>query len=424
MKGTDPRLPPDFWSRPDIALALASCDVPALLSAIRAAHGWTQGELAAVLGYSQTWASRVLRGEQALTIDQVRDAGARLGVPLHLLRFGERGGKEDPTKRRDFGMAVALAGLAALPAPRRAGLDETTAPTLTAITGAYRRLEPATPAHELTGAAEAHVNVGSAALARDRRSRFAPDVAAAVSEAAGFAAWLRMDMNDAGSARAYYRAAIDQARHAAHPLLAAYMLGSLASFEIEAGDPDTALDLTALATRHLSERGQPTARAWLNAVRAVGHAARGDAARGDADAADRALAAAEDLTSQAGGHAPPPWPWVFPFDAAKLAGYAALVAVRLQRPGQAAAAFAHSVTIVTPAPKQATVLMLELAELRRQQGDLDEAVTLASQALATGRAHASERVIAKARRFRRACPAQPTPALRAFDQRLRETMPA
>lgn len=71
----------------------------------------------------------MLRGEQVLTIDQVREVGARLGVPLHLVRFGERGGRENPTKRREFGKAVALAGLAALPAPRRAGLDEITAPT-------------------------------------------------------------------------------------------------------------------------------------------------------------------------------------------------------------------------------------------------------------------------------------------------------
>jgi Tetratricopeptide repeat len=115
---------------------------------------------------------------------------------------------------------------------------------------------------------------------------------------------------------------------------------------------------------------------------------------------------------------------VFPFDTAKLAGYLALVAVRLQRPAEAGTAFAHSLATVTPAPKQAAVLTLELAELRRQQGDLDEALTLASQALAVGRAHASERVIAKARRFRRGCPDQPTPALRTFDQRLRETVPA
>jgi transcriptional regulator with XRE-family HTH domain len=421
MNGTDRRLPPEFWSRPDIASALASCDVPALVDAIRAAHGWTQRDLAAVLGYSQTWVSRVLRGEHALTIDQVREVGAHIGIPLHLLRFGERGGREGPTKRREFGKAVVLAGLAALPMPQRAELDEMTAPTLTAITGAYRRLEAATPAHELAAAADAHVKVGVAALARDRRSPFVPDVAAAASEAAGFAGWLRMDMNDLGSARAYYRTAIDQARQAAHPLLTAYMLGSLASFETEAGDPDTALDLTRQAARQLGESAHPTARAWLNAVHAVAFAARGDAARGDPQAADTALLAAENLAADADTHAPPPWPWVFPFDAAKLAAFRAFAAIRLRRPAQAAAAFAHSLTTASPAPKQAAVLSLELAELRRQQGEIDEAAVLASQALATGRTHASERVITKARQFRRACAANPASALRGLDHQLRET---
>ena len=40
----------------------------------------------------------------------------------------------------------------------------------------------------------------------------AADVAAAASEAAGFAAWPHADMYDIGSARAYYRIAIGRAR--------------------------------------------------------------------------------------------------------------------------------------------------------------------------------------------------------------------
>ncbi len=424
MNGTPPRLPPEFWSRPDIASALASCDVPALMEAVRAAQGWTQTDLASVLGYSQTWASRVLRRDQGLTVDQVRQVGARLGLPLHLLRFGERGGRDNPTKRRDFGKAVALAGLTALPASRRAAPDETTAPTLTAVTGAYRRLEATTPAHELRGAAEAHVRVGASALARDHRSAFAPDIAAAVSEAAGFAAWLRMDMNDLGSARACYRTAIDHARHAQHPLLAAYMLGSLAAFETEAGDPDTALDLTSHAARQIGQHAaHPTARAWINAIRAVAHATRSDPARGDTSAADYALGTAETLISQADRYAPPPWPWVFPFHSAKLASYRALVAIRLHRPAQATSAFAHALSTGTSAPKQAAILRLELAELHSQQHQIDEAFTLALHALNTGRAHASERVIAKARQLRRTWTIYPTPAVRAFDQQLRETIP-
>jgi len=50
---------------------------------------------------------------------------------------------------------------------------------------------------------------------------------------AGFAASLHADMYDIGSARAYYRMAIGRARQVGQNLLAEYMLGSLAAFEIE-----------------------------------------------------------------------------------------------------------------------------------------------------------------------------------------------
>jgi len=41
-----------------------------------------------------------------------------------------------------------------------------------------------------------------------------------VSEAAGFAGWLYADMHDIGTARSYYRLAIDRARIAKQDLLA------------------------------------------------------------------------------------------------------------------------------------------------------------------------------------------------------------
>jgi len=68
-----------------------------------------------------------------------------------------------------------------------------------------------------------------------------------VSEAAGFAAWLHGDMHDVGTARIYYRLAIDRARRAGQGLLAGYKLGSLAAFEIEGADPGLALPLVAQA---------------------------------------------------------------------------------------------------------------------------------------------------------------------------------
>jgi len=100
-----------------------SCDFATLLEEIRHAHGWKQAELAGVLGYSQSWVSKVLCGSQALTVDQARISRRRLGIPVHLLRFSDPEG-EDTAKRRDFGTALALAFV---PLPRPAQVDDGTA---------------------------------------------------------------------------------------------------------------------------------------------------------------------------------------------------------------------------------------------------------------------------------------------------------
>jgi hypothetical protein len=120
--------------------------------------------------------------------------------------------------------------------------------------------------------------------------------------------------------------------------------------------------------------------------------------------------------------AAPPWPWVFPFDQAKLAGYRALVMVRLNRPGEAVSAFADSLTSAQPAAKQRGVLMIEIATAKSLAGEIDEAFHLADQALTVGITYSSERIIHRARRFRRAYAGPATPAVRAFDDRLRATL--
>ncbi len=413
-------LPPEWWAAPVVAAALASCDFATLLEEIRRAHGWTQKQLASAVGYSQSWVSNVLRGQQALTVDQVREISRKLGVPVHLLRFSDPGG-DDPTKRRDFGKAMALA---LIPLPARSEVDETTAPTLTAITGAQRRLDSTTPARDLTRGVTAHVEMANHLLSRARKSPFASEIAAAVSEAAGFAAWLHADMHDIGTARTYYRLAIDRARVARQDLLAGYMLGSLAAFEIDGDNPGLGLALIAEARRQIGEAPHPTPQAWLYAIEALSLAAIGKAAD-----ADRALIKARKAIEQGSESAPVPWPWVFSFDQPKLAGYQALVAVRLNRPADALAFFADSLSATQPAPKQRAAVMFEVATAARQDGidkrdseRVDESFRLASEALGIGIAYSSERVIEKARRFRRNYMGPATSHVRNFDDQLRTTL--
>jgi transcriptional regulator with XRE-family HTH domain len=392
-----------------MANALATCDMATVLEGVRTARGWSQGDLARAVAYSQSWVSRVVNGQQALTVSQVQDLAQRLDVPLHLLRFGGSpppGGpvqKEmDTTRRREFGKAVAAGALLtaapAAPPPSQAPhpVDETTASALRSITGGQRRMDASAPARHLLPSAVAHVQLAEQMLAHSRGTPFHPALSAAASEAAGFAAWLHADLGDMGSARVHYRTAVVRARQAGMRLLDVYMLGSLAAFEIDtAEDPELGLGLVREAEHVLGPSAHPTARAWLACVGALAHAGTGDGA-----AASRAIGRAEKEAART-TNTDPPWPWVFAFDQAKVAGYRALVGVRLRSPHEAREAFAEAFAQKAANAKQAAVLQVELASAHAEAGDVDEAFRLAREALATGVRFDSERVIGRVRRFRR-----------------------
>jgi hypothetical protein len=201
------------------------------------------------------------------------------------------------------------------------------------------------------------------------------------------------------------------------------MLGSLAGFEIDGGDPELGLTLIADARQQIGPTRHPAPRAWLDAIEALSLAA----ARCDGEAAMLAQAATTIDDDRRSG--PPPWPWVFSFDHAKLAGYRALVAVRLTRPADALGAFAESLSAAQPAPKQRAVVMLEVATAacqdgtaRRDSDRVDEAFRLACEALGVGITYSSERVIERARRFRRAYPGPATNYVHEFDDQLRTVL--
>ncbi len=398
-----------------MARLLRTCDLPAIIAAVRQARGWSQARVGGAIGYSQGWVSKVEGGSQPVTLDQAREILQRLGVPLHMVRLGEQGlGGDDPTKRRDLLRSAALAGLAPGPAQLPGGsaldLEEYTPAALRAVTQAQRRLDATMPSHELAESVGAHSRL-THQLAATAAPALRPNLATAASEAAGFAAWLRFDMQDLGSANRYYRYAISHALHTGHYLLTGYMLGSLAAFEIETSDSARGLALLDQAGEQFGGAPPPGAVAWWSSIRALGLATDGAAVE-----ADRCLRAAGDAASRA-QDTEVPWPWVFPFDQGKVAGYRALCAVRLARPQQALTIFAE----VEPprSPKQGALIQLERADAHLQRGQLDEGFHLARHALATGASMQSERVTRRARRLRRYYEGASTAAVRAFDTQLR-----
>src|SRR5262249_1169190 len=160
--------------------------------------------------------------------------------------------------------------------------------------------------------------------------------------------------------------------------------------------------------------------AWLHAIEGLAHAARRDGA-----AADAVLARAETVIG--GGHAPepPPWPWVYPFGHPKLAGYRALAAVRLGPPPAPPAPSPEPRAGAQPAPKQRALVLLDVATATRQDGKsskdsdrIDQAFRLACEGLGLGLSYCSERVIVRARRFRRGYDGPATSYQREFDELL------
>ena len=396
-----------------MAAALATCDMATVIEGVRDARGWSQGELARAIDYSQSWVSRVVNGQQSLTVRQVGELARRLDIPLHLLRFSGIPPQEGPaptgsgitkgvdiTKRRDFGKAVAASALLppagrVAPTRERLTVNEWTAPALRAVTGGQRRMEVFSPSRHLLPGAMAHVHLAEQMLVNGHGTPFHTELSAAAGEASGFAAWLCADQGDTGSARAHYRTAVTHARRAGMHLLDVYMLGSLAAFETDtAEDPELGLNLVQEAEHLLGESAHPTALAWLACTGAMAHARLGDRR-----AAAQAIGRAEREVGRSGNTAPP-WPWVFAFDEAKLAGYRALMGVRLGLPGDALRAFAEAVTPRSTGAKQAALLQVELASTYADTGDVDEAFRLAGEALDTGRYFGSERIVTRVRSFR------------------------
>jgi hypothetical protein len=168
------------------------------------------------------------------------------------------------------------------------------------------------------------------------------------------------------------------------------MLGSMAMWAAETSRPTDAARLLGQARRAIPETAPPTVHAWLAAIEATAQASAGDA--------DAALAACKRAeTAVAAGHEPM-WPWLFPFDAVKLAGYVGACATRLRLPRTALPALTEALDGLGPArTKQRALVLADLAVNHRALGDDDQARELAAEAHAIGVERASAKVLQRVR---------------------------
>nr|ASV46840.1 hypothetical protein [uncultured bacterium] len=197
------------------------------------------------------------------------------------------------------------------------------------------------------------------------------------------------------------------------------MLGSLASFVVHEGESSEGLALIRHAAKASTGYRPATAEAWLAAIEAVAHATAGDDIH-TWRALDRAEAAVQRIPREE----QPPWPWVFPFDAQKIANHRLTCAVRLRRPDIAYVAVDDLSLMATGHRKQGALVLLDLASAHVQTQEVDQALQVATTAVDLAAQTRSERVLSRARQFRRTVPAQaPRELLCEFDQRLRAANP-
>ncbi|MEU2428687.1 helix-turn-helix transcriptional regulator [Streptomyces sp. NPDC007861] len=416
------------WSDNAAREASRAGDYGRVIELARRAARLTQGQLGDACGLSQSAISRMeKRGASDYNMTTLARAARHLGIAPELVGLADKGAApvapaegHDPVERRQF-LAGALAtvatpaGGAAAPQVPQWGAEQ--ADVLRVATNAFRRMDASVPARQLSDTVQGHMRLVQtvAAQAPDQAAR--SRLAAVGSEVASLAGWLSWDMADAGSARTWYGAAIKAARRSGNPLLIAYQQGSLAQFEVEAGNVAQGISLIRSARRQLGSERPAIAAAWLSSLEAVAHATAGDER-----ASDRALLASADEVERLPSEEPPPWPWVFAFDMHKVAAARVTSGARLARPRWVLTSLDDATAALSSKhEKQRALLGLDVASGHVASGHLDTAFALATHSLDVGLRLRSGRVVERARTFRRSYSSATPPAIvREFDTRLHD----
>lgn len=410
------KAPSAMLDRAEIRRALRSGDWSTVLQVLIQETGASQTDIAVAVGVSQPHVSRLVNGQSKEPgIRTVRALCDGLGIPRSLA--GLLDDQEDDTNRRQF-----LAGAAGVSGLALIGTVEGDVPVesqdeerlLTIPSATYRRLEQRLPSRSLIAPVTAHL-----ALVRQLATRNGHSPAhtrrlfAILSETAGLAAWLYVDVEDRANARRHYQFAVRAAERSGHPLLAAYMQASMSQFAANCGDAIESVRLVADARHRLPRSAPPIAGIWMDAIESLALAQIKD--RNALTKLDHA----EGRLSRASNDEPV-WPWIFRFDERKLAGFRAQVAGKLGRVKVAERAL-QIANDPQQAPKPRAVMEVLRASILAQSGKVDEACKVATEAFDIGQTCGSERVIHAVATFRNKLGTQSGRTATELDDRLYAT---
>jgi Predicted transcriptional regulators len=414
----------DWAAHGDIKDAARAGDFGQVVYRARKVTGVSQTQLAEDCGVSQAAISRLEnRGVGDYNMTTLATAATELGLPFELVGLANQPSNGiSPVERRKFfalTAGAAVAPLAGSPASSAAPDNENAqAAALRVVTASYRRLDASTASRDLSKVAQSHLELIHTVIRNAPDDAYRTRLAPVASEAASFAGWLAWDMGDHGSARSWYGSAVRAAQSAHDPLLLAYQIGSLGSFEADTGNPHAALRLIHQARHHLGSDVPPLAAAWLASIEATAHAAGQDRR-----ACEKALNACAQHAARIPDSDPVSWPWIFAFDERKLAACSLTCTAKLGQPLSTRLSEQDVATALSSAhDKQRALLSLDVATGYLATKDLEKAFALASRALAEGIRLHSGKIAERARAFRRAYNTPSPPAMvRQFDSQLQAT---
>lgn len=276
-------LPPAFWQRSDVYLALDRQDIGQLFRLIHHHTGASQTQIGTATVLGQNRVSLIMKDRQEVTTQAVRTRIAdRLDMPDHAritLGVGPRQPAAPPGQDDELRQRITSARY----------IDATAIGILQHHTDSIRLQDRQLGAPAVAAKLETHI----AQLSRGLRLTLSPErreqIAAVLADAAALAGWQAIDMGRLTAAWDYFETAVAAAREAGDYPLLAFAAGEQAYVLLELGQPDSALDKVRAV--HDSIRGHiPSQTAtWLYAAEAEMAAADGQdtACRTALDHADR-----------------------------------------------------------------------------------------------------------------------------------------
>jgi tetratricopeptide (TPR) repeat protein len=246
---------------------------------------------------------------------------------------------------------------------------------LESVTAIHRALYHCSSPAELVDAVRGHLSAVILALRNTERSGLRRRLAAIAAETAGHVAWLCHELNDDRGASRYYTISGMAIRQAGDPALDAYVQGFKSQVWYRRGDVEQARLLAESASSKATRGGSATLRSWLWALR--GQAL---AELGDETGCVAALTKAEAAIGQARPEDDPPW--MDAFDPGRFAALAGSCYRKLGRLKAAEELLQLAMTQLDPSgARRYGMVLLELALVEVDKGDLERACRLAGEAL-------------------------------------------